>query len=145
LWEEALKDNTGGELILARAQALEQMQKAGIVLKHQILDNQASAAYKKAISNFNMTYKVVPTDKSTQIGQKSHPHIQGPFCPMHLWCQLLPQIERQLLLLQQSRLHPNFSAYVHICGHHDYNKHPFVTIRMEALVHNKPHKGQTYL
>jgi hypothetical protein len=59
LWEEALKDNTGSELILARAQALEQMQKAGIVLKHQILDNQASAAYKKAISDFNMTYEVV--------------------------------------------------------------------------------------
>ncbi len=33
-WAEALKDNTGGELFLARAQALEQMQKAGIVPKH---------------------------------------------------------------------------------------------------------------
>jgi hypothetical protein len=145
LWEEALKDNTGGELILAHARALEQMQKASIVLKHQILDNLASAAYKKAIGDFNMTYKVVPTDESTQHGQKSHPYTQRPFCPMHLWCQLLPQVERQLLLLQQSQLHPDFSAYAHICGHHDYNKHPFVTIGMEALVHDKPHKCQTYL
>jgi hypothetical protein len=32
-WAEALKDNTGGKLILAQAQALEQMQKAGIVPK----------------------------------------------------------------------------------------------------------------
>jgi hypothetical protein len=31
-WAETLKDNTGGKLILAQAQALEQMQKAGIVL-----------------------------------------------------------------------------------------------------------------
>jgi hypothetical protein len=48
-WAEALKDNTGGKLILGRARALEQMQKVGIIPKHQVLDNQASAAYKKAI------------------------------------------------------------------------------------------------
>ncbi len=60
LWEEALKDNTGGKLILACAQALEQMQKVGIVLKHQVLDNQASVAYKKAICDSDMTYEFVP-------------------------------------------------------------------------------------
>jgi hypothetical protein len=61
-WAEALKDNTNGELILAQAQALEQMRKAGIVPKHQVLDNQASAAYKKAIGNSDMTYELVPPD-----------------------------------------------------------------------------------
>jgi hypothetical protein len=59
-WAEALKDNTGGKLILARAQALEQMQKAGIVTKHQVLGNPASAAYKKAIGDSDMTYELVP-------------------------------------------------------------------------------------
>jgi hypothetical protein len=49
-WAEALKDNTGGKLILGRAQALEQMQKAGIVPKHQVLDNQASAASKRPLA-----------------------------------------------------------------------------------------------
>jgi hypothetical protein len=61
-WAEALKDNTGGKLILARARALELMQKVGIVLKHQVLDNQASVAYKKAIGNSGMTYELVPPD-----------------------------------------------------------------------------------
>jgi hypothetical protein len=61
-WAEALKDNTSGKLILAQAQALEQMQKAGVVPKHQVLDNQASAAYKKAIGNSDMTYELVPLD-----------------------------------------------------------------------------------
>ncbi len=61
-WAEALKDNTGGKLILAQAQALEQMQKAGIVPKHQVLDNQVSAAYKKAIGNSDMTHELVPLD-----------------------------------------------------------------------------------
>jgi hypothetical protein len=40
LWAEALKNNTGGKLILGRVRALEPMWKAGIVLKHQVLDNQ---------------------------------------------------------------------------------------------------------
>ena len=65
--------------------------------------------------------------------------------PMHLWCQLLPQVERQLLLLRQSRVNPGMSAYAHVYqGHHDYNKHPFVPIGMEALIHVKPHKRRTY-
>ncbi len=39
------------------------MWKVGIVSKHQeVLDNQASAAYKKAIGNSNMTYELVPPD-----------------------------------------------------------------------------------
>ncbi len=48
LWVEALKNNTGSKLILGHAQALEPMRKVGIVPKHQVLDNQASAAYKKS-------------------------------------------------------------------------------------------------
>jgi hypothetical protein len=44
-WAEALKNNTGSKLILGHAWALEHMQKVGIVPKHQVLDNQASAVY----------------------------------------------------------------------------------------------------
>jgi hypothetical protein len=154
-WAEALKDNTGFKLILGCAQALEQMRKVGIVPKHQVLDNQASAGYKKAIGNSDMTYELVPPDDhqrnmAEKAIQTFKDHFVGvlsgcvPTFPLHLWCQLLPQVERQLLLLQQLQLHPNLSAYAHVYGHHDYNKHPFVPIGMEALVHNKPHKCQTY-
>jgi len=64
--------------------------------------------------------------------------------PIHLWCQLLPQVERQLILLRRSRAHPNLSAYAHVYEQHDYNRHPFVPIGMEALVHGNPHKRRTY-
>jgi hypothetical protein len=127
------------------------MQKAGIVPKHQVLDIQASVAYKKAINDSNLTYELVPLDDNQRnMAEKDiqtfKDHFVGvlsgcaPTFPMHLWCQLLPQVERQLLILQQSRLHPNLSAYVHIYGNHDYNKHPFVPIGMEALIHDKSHK-----
>ncbi len=111
--------------------------------------------YKKAIGDSDMTYELVPLDnhcrnmakKAIQIFKD---HFVGvlsccaPTFPMHLWCHFFLQVEWQLILLQQSRLHPNLSAYAHVYGHHDYNKHPFVPIGMEALVHNKPHKRQTY-
>jgi hypothetical protein len=36
-------------------------------------------------------------------------------------------------------------AYAHIYqGQHNYSRHPFVPIGMEALMHVKPHKQQTY-
>jgi hypothetical protein len=128
LWVEALKDNTSGKLILGHAWALERMRKAGIVLKHQVLDNQASAAYKRAICNSDMTYELFPPDNhqcnmAEKAIQTSKDHFVGV---LHLLCQLLPQVVRQLLLLQQPQLHPNLSAYAHVHGHHDYNKHPFV-------------------
>jgi hypothetical protein len=39
LWGESTKNNTSGKLILGHARALERTQKAGIVPKHQVLDN----------------------------------------------------------------------------------------------------------
>ena len=36
-------------------------------------------------------------------------------------------------------------AYKHIYEQHDYERHPFVPIGMEALVHGKPHKHCTYV
>ena len=56
--------------------------------------------------------------------------------PLHLWCQIIPQAERRLLLLSQTNLNPNISAYAYVYGQHDYIAAPFVPLRMESLVHN---------
>ncbi len=88
-----------------------------------------------------MAEKAIQTFKDHFVGILSG---CAPTFPWHLWCQLLPQVEQQLLLLQKSQLHPNLFTYAHVYGHHDYNKRPFVPIRMEALVHGKPHKRRTY-
>jgi hypothetical protein len=69
-WVEPLKNQTEGLLIAAQTQAFKQMQKQGIVPKHQILDNQCSACMKLA-KEFTtlldglvskMTYKLVPLE-----------------------------------------------------------------------------------
>jgi hypothetical protein len=150
-----MQNQSGGKLILARAQALAWMQRCGIIPKHQILDNQASADYKAAIEASGMTYELVPPKEhrcnmAEKAIQTFKDHFTGvlsgwvPSMPIHLWYQLLPQVEWQLLLLHQSRAHPNLLAYAHVYEHHDYNQHPFVPIGMEALVHDKPHKHRTY-
>jgi hypothetical protein len=89
----------------------------------------------------NMAEKAIQTFKDHFVGVLSG---CAPSMLIHLWCQLLPQVKRQLLLPPQSCVHPNLSAYAHIYKHHDYNRHPFVPIGMEALVHDKPHKRCTY-
>ena len=90
----------------------------------------------------NMAKKSIQTFKDHFVGVLSG---CAKTMPMHLWCQLLPQVERQLLLLRQSQVNPGMSAYAHVYqGQHNYSKHPFVPIGMESLVHVKPHKQWTY-
>ena len=62
-WSEAIQNQSGGKLILARARALARMQRRGLIPKHQILNNQASAEYKAAIETSGMTYELVPPEE----------------------------------------------------------------------------------
>ncbi len=148
LWAEPMK-NQGGELILTCNRALTRMQQQGINPKHQILNNQASESYKDAIRASGMTYQLVPPyDHWRNMAKKAIQTFKDHFIgvhsgcaatmPIHLWCQLLPQNEHQLLLLRQLQLHPNLSAYAHVYEQHDYNKRPFVPIGMEAMVMTNP-------
>jgi hypothetical protein len=86
------------------------MKQCGIVPMHQILNNQVSAAYKTAIETSKMMYQLVPPNNHQQnLAEKAIQTFKNhfisilsgcaPTMPMHLWCQLLPQVELQLLLL----------------------------------------------
>ncbi len=109
-WSEAMQNQSGGKLILACAQALARMQRCGLIPKHQILDNQASTEYKAAIETSGIPYELVPLKEhqhnmAEKAIQTFKDHFVGVLSgcalsmPIHLWCQLLPQVERQLLLL----------------------------------------------
>ena len=141
------------------------MRLQGIVPKHQILNNQCKGLMKLAIkstkvadrSTSKMKYKhVPPEDHQRNLCKRSIGTFKDHFIgvlsgcakemPMHLWCQLLPQVEWKLLLLQQIRVNPGMSKYAHVYqGLHNYSKHPFVPIGMESLLQLKPHKQRTYL
>eukprot|EP00804_Cyclotella_cryptica_P008878 CCRYP_013090-RA/>CCRYP_013090-RA protein AED:0.15 eAED:0.14 QI:0/0/0/1/1/1/3/0/882 len=145
IWAEPTKNKTEGELILARNRALQRMKACGIQPTRQVLDNEISAAYKLAITASGMTYQLVPPDDDHRrnIAEKAIQTWKDHFIavisgtdakfPLHLWCQLLPQMERQLCLLWQSNAYPHISSHTHLYSHHDYNAHPFVPLGMEAL------------
>jgi hypothetical protein len=62
IWVEPTKNRTEGELILAHTRALSQMCACGLTPRRQVLDNEASAAYKQAILDSGFTYQLVPPD-----------------------------------------------------------------------------------
>ncbi len=103
-WLETMRNQSGGKLILTCARALARMQCRGLIPKHQILDNQASAEYKAAIEASGMTCELVPPEEhqrnmAEKAIQTFKDHFVGvlsgcaPSMPIHLWCQLLPQVE----------------------------------------------------
>ena len=132
------------------------MKLQGIILKHQVLDNEILDAYCTEICDTNMTFQLVPPDDhcrnlAERTIQTWKDHFVGVLSgtastfSLHLWCQIIHQAEGQLLLLQQSRVNPKISTYALLCGAHDYNSAPFFPIGMETLVHDKPKKRRTFV
>ncbi len=73
------------------------MQHHGLIPKHQILNNQASAEYKAAIEASGMTYELVPPEEhqhnmAEKAIQTFKDHFVGvlsgyaPSMPIHPWC-----------------------------------------------------------
>ena len=125
IWVEAMKNKTEGEMMLARRRALLRIKACGIVPKHQVLDNEASKAYKQEIAETKMSYQLVPPhNHHCNIAKKAIQTWKDHFIsvlsgtdenfPMHLWCQLLPQAERQLNLLMQTNINPKISTYAYL-------------------------------
>eukprot|EP00804_Cyclotella_cryptica_P006176 CCRYP_015258-RA/>CCRYP_015258-RA protein AED:0.58 eAED:0.58 QI:0/0/0/0.5/1/1/2/0/438 len=62
IWVEATKNRSEGEMILVQTWALQRMKVCGLAPTRQVLNNEASAAYKQAIRDSGMTYQLVPPD-----------------------------------------------------------------------------------
>ena len=64
--------------------------------------------------------------------------------PAHLWCQCIPQMERQLNLLMNTNSNPNVCTYTALYGPQDYNRMPFVPIGCESFAHDKPGRRKSF-
>jgi hypothetical protein len=155
IWVEPMKNRTEGEIIKARDRAVGRMNTCGIKPTRQIFDNEASTAYKEAVTTSGMTYQLVPPDDHRRnVAEKAIQTWKDHFIaalsgtpndfPLHLWCQVIPQMERQLCLLRQTNINPKISTYAHLYGPHNYNAVPFVPIGMQALVHDKPQRRKSF-
>ena len=120
-----------------------------IVPNHQVLDNEISALYQNDIKATNRNLKLVPPNNHRRNIAKTSIHtckyhfigvLSGAAESFleHLWCQVIPQAERQFLLLRQSKSNPKNSAYAHMYGPYNYDTTHFFPVGMENLVHDKP-------
>ena len=72
IWVHPTKDKTEGEMKRARGHALGRMKACGIKATQRVLDNEASSAYKQAIKESTMSYKLVPPgDRHRNVAEKA--------------------------------------------------------------------------
>jgi hypothetical protein len=122
----------------------------GLAVNLQILDNEASATYKEAITfKWNAKFQLVPPDMHHRNWAeraictfKNHfllimAGVNAAF-PPYLWDLLLPQAELTLNLLQQAMLNPRISASEFFQGPFDFNKTPLGLVGCWVLIHANP-------
>jgi hypothetical protein len=122
----------------------------GLSVDLQIMDNEASAAFKQAITfAWRAKFQLVPPDMHRRNRAerairtfKNHfiSILAGvdPAFPPYLWDLLLPQAELTLNLLRQSSLNPKISAWEFFNGPFDFNKTPLGPVGCRVLIHAKP-------
>jgi hypothetical protein len=131
---EPMKNKTEGAMIKAYLILWEQLTANGTVKPTtHIMDNEASAEYKKEIQT-NCTIQLVPPNNHRQnLAERAIQTFKNNFkailagidntFPMRLQDRLLPQTIATLNLLRQSNTIPTISAYQYVRGNFDYNKH----------------------
>ena len=124
-WVYPMQHHTGDYIIDTRQCALDSMKLCGIIPKRQVLHNEVLAASKAANPASGMTYELVlPNDHRRNLAEKAiqtwKDHFIGVLSgtydslPLPLWCQIIPQAERQLLFMRQSYANPMISAYTYL-------------------------------
>ena len=102
----------------------------------QILDNEASKAYKQTItSDWGIKFQLVPphthrrnaTERAIRTFKAHFLSILAGIAhdlPKHCWDLLLPQTVMTLNFLRQSKAKPTMSTYEYMEGPFDYNETP---------------------
>ena len=152
---EPMMNRTAGEMVRVYQHLIDRLNARGIYPKLQMLDNEISAEYEDVIASNKITFQLVPPHNhrrniAERAIQTFKAHFIAILCgcdesfPIHLWCQLLPQVEMTLNMLRSSNTTPNVSAYAHLYGQHDYNAHPLTPIGVKVEMHVMPDVRRTY-
>jgi hypothetical protein len=122
----------------------------GLSVDLQIMDNEASAAFKQAITfAWRAKFQLVPPDmhrrnRAERAIRTYKDHFLAilagvdPSFPPYLWDLLLPQAELTLNLLRQSSINAKISAWEFFHGPFNFNKTPLGPVGCRVLIHAKP-------
>jgi hypothetical protein len=152
----AFKSKSDRHCIAAYNAIMTHLAARGLLVDLQILDNEASAAYKEAVTfKWNAKFQLVPPDMHCQNQAeraictfKDHflailAGVNSAFPPF-LWDLLLPQAELTLNLLCRAMLNPRISAWEFFQGLFDFNKTPLGLDGCRVLIHAKPATRQSW-
>jgi hypothetical protein len=143
---EPMKNKSEGAMIKAYKALWDRLTSSGTVKpKTHILDNEASAEFKREIQK-NCAIQLVPPDNHRRnLAERAIQTFKNHFksvlagvddtFPMRLWDRLLPQTILTLNLLRQSNAAPTISAWQYVHGHFDYNKMPLAPMGCAVQIH----------
>jgi hypothetical protein len=139
------------QAIMARLKA------RNIRVSQQVLDNEASAAYKHAINiaSPGCTIQFVPPDmhrrnKAERAIRTFTAHFLSilasvdPLFPPNQWDLLLPQAELTVNLLRQSTMFPTMSAWEHLNGPYNFDATPMGPPGCRIISHAKGSTRRSY-
>jgi hypothetical protein len=148
--QQAFKFKSNCHCIAAYNTIMRRLAAQGLSVDLQVLDNEASTAYKEAITfKWNATFQLNPPDMHCRnwvecaiCTFKDHflailAGVDAAF-PLYLWDLLLPQAKLTLNLLQQATLNPQISVWDYFQGPFDFNKMPLDPVGCRVLIHAKP-------
>jgi hypothetical protein len=148
--QQAFKTRSNKHCISAYNTIMTCLAARGLLVDLQILDNEASAAYKHAITvTWQAKFQLVPPDMhrcnwAERAIRTFIDHflsilagVDASF-PPYLWDLLLPQAELTLNLLRQLALNPRISVWEFFHGPFDFNKTPLRPVGCRVLIHTKP-------
>ena len=136
-----MRNKTTAEMLRAHQHPTGGIEERGIFPAHQVLDNQVPDEHKHQITKVNqVTCQLVPPgDHQQNIAEKAIQVFKDHFvanmcgidprCPLHLWCQFLPQTEKTLNFARPLHMVPTISSYAHAYGQYNYNTHPIAPFR----------------
>lgn len=116
----------------------------------QILDNEASAEYKKLMTErWGFKYQLVPPHMNQRnAAERAIRTFKAHFLaiwagtatdfPKYLWDLLLPQAEMTLNFLRNVTIDQSVLAWEYYAGPFDYNTTPLGTLGGRVIFHNKP-------
>ncbi len=148
--QEAFQPWSNRHCIAAYNSIMTHIAARGLSVDLQILDNEASAAYKQAITfTWQAKFQLVPPDmhrcnkaERAICTFKNHflsilAGVNDAF-PPYLWDLFLPLAELSINLLRQATLNPQILAWEFFQGPFDFNKTLLGLVGCQVLIHPKP-------
>jgi hypothetical protein len=153
---EAFESRHDRHRVAAYDRIMERLKRGGHSVDLQVLDNEASALYKLAITGkWNCRFQLVPPDVHRRnVAERAIRTFKAHFLsilagvsdsfPNYLWDHLLPQTELTLNLLRQSTLAPEMSAWEHFHGPFNFDATPLGPLGCPIIIHNKPGRRKSW-